>query len=81
LTNGTYGVPLAGEYFKTKWFGRSVRALYDRARITMPPSRPGLLPAGTYADIVAYILQVNGLQAGYTPLAATTENLDRMVIH
>ena len=80
LTNGTYGVPLAGEYFKTRWFQRSVRALYDRARITMPPSRPGLLPAGTYADIVAYILQINGLKAGNTPLTATTRDLDRMVI-
>src|SRR3954454_10060191 len=80
LTNGTYGVPLAGEYFKTRWFHRSVRALYDRARTTMPPSRPGLLPAGTYADILAYILQVNGLKAGNTPLTATTGDLDRMVI-
>src|SRR3954452_11774850 len=80
LTNGTYGVPLAGEYFKTRYFHRSVRALYDRARTTMPPSRPGLLPAGTYADILAYILQVNGLKAGNTPLTATTGDLDRMVI-
>ena len=80
MTNGAYGVPLAGEYFKTKWFHRGVRALYDRARTTMPPSRPGLLPAGTYADIVAYILQVNGFKAGNTPLKATTGDLDRMVL-
>ena len=67
MTNGAYGTPLAGEYFKTKWSHRSVRAFYDRARTTMPPSQPGSLPADTYADIVAYILQVNGFKAGNAP--------------
>ncbi len=73
MTNGSYGTPLAGEYFKTKWFHRSVRALYDHARTTMPPSHPGFLPADTYADIVAYILQVNGFKAADTPLKTTGE--------
>jgi len=44
----------------------------------MPPSRPGFLPAGTYADIVAYILQVNGFKAGNTPLKATGDGLEKM---
>ena len=80
MTNGAYGTPLAGEYFKTKWSRRSVRAFYDRARTTMPPSQPGSLPADTYANIVAYILQVNGFKAGKTPLKATGESLDKMVL-
>ena len=80
MTNGAYGTPLAGEYFKTKWFHRSVRAFYDRARTTMPPSQPGSLPPGTYTDIVAYILQVNGFKAGNAPLKATGEGLDKMVL-
>ena len=29
LTNGTFGTPLAGEYFKNAWFGRTVGALYE----------------------------------------------------
>jgi cytochrome c5 len=78
MTNGSYGTPLAGEYFSKKWSHRSVRTLYDHARTTMPPSRPGFLPAGAYADIVAYILQVNGFKAGDTPLKATGEGLDKM---
>jgi len=80
LKNGAYGTPLAGEYFKGKWSHRSVRALFDRVRTTMPPSQPGSLAAGTYTDIVAYILQVNGSKAGATPLKATGEGLDRMAI-
>jgi hypothetical protein len=46
----------------------------------MPPSHPGFLPANTYADIVAYILQVNGVAAGNAPLKATGEGLNKMEI-
>jgi mono/diheme cytochrome c family protein len=67
LTNGTFGPPLAGEAFRTAWAGHSVRALFDSAR-TMPPANPGSLSDGTYASIVAYVLQVNGYAAGETAL-------------
>jgi cytochrome c5 len=80
MTNGVYGTPLAGEYFKAKWSHRSVRAFYDRARTTMPPTQPGSLPAETYGDIVAYVLQVNGFKAGDAPLNAIGEDLDKMEI-
>lgn len=66
LTNGTMAPPLAGESFRTLWAGRPVRALYDSAR-TMPPANPGSLPDDTYANILAYILQVNDYAAGETP--------------
>ena len=33
MTNGTFGTPLAGEYFKNAWFGRTVsRVLRPRAQ-------------------------------------------------
>lgn len=78
LSNGTYGTPLAGEYFKNKWSHRSVRALYDRMKTTMPPSAPGSLPAETYADIVAHILEVNGHKPGTAALRPGDESLNRM---
>ncbi|MCC6342786.1 MAG: PQQ-dependent sugar dehydrogenase [Bryobacterales bacterium] len=80
LKNGAYATPLAGEYFERKWSHRGVRALFDRARKTMPPARPGSLAAGTYTDIIAYILQVNGSKAGTAPLDAAGESFDRMAI-
>ena len=67
LRNGTMGPPLAGEAFSTLWAGRSVRALFDSAK-TMPPANPGSLPDETYANLVAYILQMNDYAAGETPL-------------
>ena len=46
----------------------------------MPPSRPGELGDQTYADLVAYILSVNGLPAGEAELPADVSKLDAMVI-
>jgi len=79
LSNGTFGTPLAGQYFEGKWFGQTVGALYDYAH-TMPPSSPGSLPDETYADIVAYILEVNGIAAGDTELPPDSAALSEMTI-
>jgi mono/diheme cytochrome c family protein len=65
LTNGTMAPPLAGESFHAMWTGRSVRDLFDAAK-TMPPANPASLSDQTYANIIAYILQVNGYAAGET---------------
>lgn len=80
MTDGTMGTPLAGQYFRRAWTGRSVRALYDRSHKTMPPAAPGSLPKDTYASIVAYILELNGFKSGGASLAAGSETLDKMVI-
>ncbi len=80
MTNGTFGTPLAGEYFKTNWSGRTVKAFYDRAQKTMPPSSPGSLPAETYANVLAYIFELNGVKAGTTPLANGGAALEGLVI-
>ena len=61
------GPPLAGEAFTAMWAGRSVRELFDSAR-TMPPANPGSLSDETYANLVAYVLEMNGHAAGETPL-------------
>lgn len=80
MTNGTFGTPLAGEYFKKMWWGRSMRSLYDRAHKTMPPAAPASLPKESYANILAYILDVNGLKAGKSQLPAGGDPLDKMRI-
>jgi alcohol dehydrogenase (cytochrome c) len=38
----------------------------------MPTDRPGALPADTYVNIIAFILQSNGRTPGTTPLTAAT---------
>jgi PQQ-dependent dehydrogenase (s-GDH family) len=80
MTNGTMGTPLAGEYFKTEWTGRTVGALFEKSHKTMPPAAPASLPRDTYAAIVAYILEVNGFKAGIVALPPGGESADKMVI-
>ena len=79
LTNGTMGTPLAGEYFSNNWGGKTVKAFFDKAK-TMPPSAQNSLPAGTYASIVAYILEFNGFNAGDKPMPGGGEELSGMVL-
>ncbi len=80
LTNGTFGTPLGGEYFKREWFGRSVQALHDKSRKTMPPAAPNSLPVDTYTNVLAYILEMNGFRAGESPLPNEGEGLQKMAI-
>jgi len=80
LISATYGTPLAGPYFAGKWVGKSVGALYTHTHDRMPPSRPASLPEETYADLVAYILQVNGLAPGDAELPPDLEQLNQMTI-
>ena len=79
MTNGTFAPPLAGEYFRNNWAGKTVAAFYNHAK-TMPPSAPASLPDATYADIVAYMLQSNGFQPGPTALPAGGAVLEKMSI-
>ena len=72
MTNGTFGTPLAGEYFKGRWSGRALRAFQDKTK-TMPPAAPGSLPDETYANIIAFIFEVNGAKAGGAPLPGSGE--------
>ena len=46
----------------------------------MPPAAPGSLPAATYANIVAYILETNGAKPGDKPLDPASPDLPLMQI-
>ena len=64
--------PLAGPAFIGSWSTRNTRDLFGLIQTTMPSDRPGSLPADTYVNIVAFILQSNGRPPGNQPLTATT---------
>jgi alcohol dehydrogenase (cytochrome c) len=67
--------PLAGAAFMGSWSTRNTRDLFGLIQTTMPTDRPGALPADTYVNIVAFILQSNGRTAGTQPLTAATSVL------
>ena len=60
------GVPfrMSGDAFWNNWADDSLDVLYGRIRTNMPNNAPGSLAPQVYADIVAFILSVNGVPAG-----------------
>lgn len=79
LNDGEFGgPPLVGYYFREKWFGLGVAGIFGFTASAMPPDRPGALSDQTYADLVAYILSENGIEAGDTPLPADMAALSQL---
>lgn len=78
LTNG--GAPaLAGAGFLAKMGGRPIAALLGAVR-QMPPGAGGSLPAASYTDVTAFLLERNGHAAGTVELAADLEAARRTMI-
>jgi mono/diheme cytochrome c family protein len=69
-----------GSAFMRAWQGRRVFDLFDLIRTTMPMTNPGRLARPVYADIVAYLLQLNELPAGDEPLPGDDEALTRILM-
>jgi mono/diheme cytochrome c family protein len=57
-----------GSAFLGNWVGRSVHALFEQIRTTMPNDDPGGMSREEYAAVVAYFLQLNEFPAGTTNL-------------
>jgi mono/diheme cytochrome c family protein len=69
---------LANADFRLKWSGRTAYDLFERIRSTMPASQPGALTQGTYAAIVAYLLQQNGMPGTGRRIASDSASLAAM---
>ena len=64
---GAFEAPqLAGPNFLALWGQRPTAELIELIKASMPPGQGGSLSAQAYADITAYILQVNGLLGAAT---------------
>ncbi|MBY0492530.1 MAG: c-type cytochrome [Gemmatimonadaceae bacterium] len=71
---------VTGPDFRTKWKGRPVFALFEQIRTTMPDGNPGTLTREQYLSTVAYILKLNGMPAGTTPLASDSVALSAITL-
>ncbi len=61
-----------------RWTNRAVGDIYEFVLYSMPDDNPGGLPQQTYADIIAYFLQMNDLPAGDTELPTSLDALMEM---
>lgn len=66
--------------FLTGWKGRSVRDLFEFIRTQMPQDNPGGLRRTEYADVLAYIFELNGLPPGDSSLPSDDTALRRIRI-
>jgi mono/diheme cytochrome c family protein len=69
-----------GSSFQRRWTNRAVGDIYEFVLYSMPDDNPGGLPQQTYADIVAYMLQLNDFPAGDTELSTSLEALMEMTM-
>lgn len=66
---------LVEESFMFLWEDMPLGELFERTRTRMPSDRPGSLAAQDYADVIAFILQKNGMPAGPQELETSAEAL------
>lgn len=64
-----------GSSFVRRWTNRAVGDIYEFVLYSMPDDNPGGLPQQTYADIIAYFLQMNDFPAGDTELPTSMDAL------
>jgi mono/diheme cytochrome c family protein len=73
---GTYTTPA----FKEKWNGTLLSDLFGLISHTMPKQEPASLQPEEYADVVAYLLKINGAPAGKRELPADEKVLEKIRI-
>lgn len=68
-----------GTFIKS-WAGASVGDLFEEVSTKMPEDRPGSLRPREYAQVLAYIFQLNGLPAGEVLMPSSIEKLREIII-
>lgn len=61
--------------FVSKWEGKPLSELFQYIRDEMPKNEPGSLAVEEYADVLTYILRLNGVPAGAAELPADTNRM------
>lgn len=69
-----------GGGFWSDLVGKRVSKFYKYLRENMPQDNAGAISDDDYASVVAYILQLNGLPPGATPLSTDTLKLSKIRI-
>jgi hypothetical protein len=64
-------VRFTGAEFVQTWSDKPLADLFEVMRTTMPEDNPGSLKPQQYADILSYVLKLNGFGAGETELTGT----------
>ena len=69
-----------GTDFQFTWRRRTAWDFFRTVKSTMPENAPGSLSDAEYVAVVAYVLQLNGFEAGDGELTATEAALDQFLL-
>ena len=76
LSNGQFGTPLRGSFFKNTWKGKTLGALVQNTYEKMPPDNVMSMPMQQYAEVISFILSRNEIEPGDTPVEGHLETLN-----
>lgn len=68
----------SGTSFMRRWGNVPIEALFQHVKTTMPDMAPGILTERQTADIMAYVLSLNGFPAGDEELPSASDALGRI---
>ncbi len=80
LDEGNGGPPLKGEIFQERWNERTVAELFDLVSRSMPPTAERDITSQEYADLIAFLLQSNGVPAGRESLKTDLVSQEHLVL-
>lgn len=70
---------LAGDVFALRWGGKPASMLMKHIR-RMPPLRPASLAVESYTNILAYLMQYNGIASGLNALPGDIKKLKKLPV-
>ena len=76
LSNGQFGTPLRGSFFRNNWKGKTLGELVQNTYEKMPPDNVMSLSMQQYAEVVSFILSRNDIEPGETPIGGHLESLN-----
>jgi mono/diheme cytochrome c family protein len=80
LAGDGFAPALKGPEFMNNWNTLSVGDLFERIRVSMPPSNPTGVTPKEKVDIIAYLLKSSGFPAGKSELASQADALKAIKI-
>lgn len=75
LAGDGFAPALKGPEFMNNWNGLTAGELFERIRISMPPTNPNAVSAKEKAEILAFLFHEAGFPAGETALPSATDAL------
>lgn len=80
IRGGEAGPALLGNVFWDKWSGQPLSALFELTRTTMPVTNPDGFSGAQYAELLAFILQQNGLPAADIEMGGSAATLAEIIL-